>query len=81
MSSRSRGRRTPAYVESSDEERAWVETFCLRRGNEYFCAVPEDFLVDKFNLTGLGLEDEKLADAYDLIIDEFSRPGCLAICS
>lgn len=45
--------------------------FCAKRGNEYFCEIPEDFLVDKFNLTGLGLENPKLAAAYNLVLDDF----------
>jgi hypothetical protein len=78
MSSRSRSsRKTPAsaYVEeySDTSIEPWVETFCRKRGNEYFCEVPEEFLLDKFNLTNLGIEsNEKLEEAYRLIIDDFS---------
>lgn len=74
MSSRSTARKTPVYVEaiSDASDEPWVESFCKRRGNEYYCEIPEDFLLDKFNLTGLGLEDPKLAAAYNLIVDDFS---------
>lgn len=77
MSSRSRSsRKTPvSYVEAYSDAsiEPWVETFCRRRGNEYFCEVPEDFLLDKFNLTNLGIEtSSKLDSAYKLIIDDFS---------
>ncbi len=78
MSSKARsGRKTPAYVEtfSDASETPWVEEFCRRRGNEYFCEIPEDFLLDKFNLTNLGLDSGILEAAYNLIIDDFSIAG------
>uniref|UniRef100_A0A1I8FKV3 Casein kinase II subunit beta n=1 Tax=Macrostomum lignano TaxID=282301 RepID=A0A1I8FKV3_9PLAT len=33
----------------------WIAEFCDRPGNEFFCKVDEDYIRDRFNLTGLAL--------------------------
>ena len=34
----------------------WVSWFLASKGNEYFCEVEEDYILDCFNLTGLNTE-------------------------
>lgn len=39
------------------------------KGNEYFCEVEEDYILDRFNLTGLNTEVQNYSQALDLITD------------
>ncbi len=48
---------------------AWQ--FISSRGNEYFCEIDEDYLTDRFNLTGLNTEVQYYQYALDLITDVF----------
>ncbi|KAJ7862238.1 casein kinase II, regulatory subunit [Mycena olivaceomarginata] len=48
----------------------WISWFLSSKGNEYFCEVDEDFVLDRFNLTGLNTEVESYAQALDLITDQ-----------
>lgn len=45
--------------------------FVTSRGNEYFCDVDEEYLTDRFNLTGLNTEVQYYQYALDLITDVF----------
>jgi casein kinase II subunit beta len=45
--------------------------FVSSRGNEYFCEIDEDYLTDRFNLTGLNLEVTYYQYALDLVTDVF----------
>lgn len=45
--------------------------FMSSRGNEYFCEIDEDYLTDRFNLTGLNADVEDYQHAIDLINDVF----------
>ena len=47
----------------------WIFWFLSSKGNEYFCEVEEDFILDRFNLTGLNNEVSNYAQALDLITD------------
>lgn len=45
--------------------------FVTSRGNEYFCDIDEEYLTDRFNLTGLNTEVQYYQYALDLITDVF----------
>ncbi|KAF5342013.1 hypothetical protein D9611_001237 [Ephemerocybe angulata] len=47
----------------------WISWFLSSKGNEYFCEVEEDFILDRFNLTGLNNEVANYSQALDLITD------------
>ncbi|KAA1467203.1 hypothetical protein DENSPDRAFT_862876 [Dentipellis sp. KUC8613] len=48
---------------------SWIAWFLSSKGNEYFCEVEEDYILDRFNLTGLNTEVQNYAQALDLITD------------
>merc|ERR1712072_862987 len=55
----------------SDYTSYWRDWFISSRGNEYFCEVDEDYLTDRFNLTGLNTEVQHYQYALDLVTDVF----------
>ncbi|KAA6383322.1 MAG: putative Casein kinase II subunit beta-1 [Streblomastix strix] len=67
-------------INSSDEEEdeqdddiedaPFITRFVMSRGNEFFCEVDRDFILDGFNMTGLSLLFEDYAEALDFILDE-----------
>lgn len=50
---------------------AFVYQFISSRGNEYFCEIDEEYLTDRFNLTGLNTEVQYYQYALDLVTDVF----------
>lgn len=51
---------------------SWIlDQFISSRGNEYFCEIDEEYLTDRFNLTGLNTEVQYYQHALDLITDVF----------
>ncbi|GAA96624.1 hypothetical protein E5Q_03294 [Mixia osmundae IAM 14324] len=53
----------------SDYANTWTSWFLATKGNEYFCEVDDDYILDRFNLTGLNAEVHHYAQALDLITD------------
>ncbi|KAH3666600.1 hypothetical protein WICMUC_005584 [Wickerhamomyces mucosus] len=47
----------------------WVDWFLGTKGNEYFCEIDQEYITDKFNLTGLSSEVERIPQSVDLITD------------
>ncbi len=48
-----------------------VPKFTSSRGNEYFCEIDEDYLTDRFNLTGINVDVQYYQYALDLVTDVF----------
>jgi len=58
----------------SDYSNSWTSWFLSSKGNEYFCEVEEDFIVDRFNLTGLNGEVQQYySQALDMITDNLEE--------
>ncbi|KIW91247.1 uncharacterized protein Z519_08143 [Cladophialophora bantiana CBS 173.52] len=55
----------------SDYTSYWRDWFISSRGNEYFCEIDEEYITDRFNLTGLNTEVHYYQHALDLITDVF----------
>lgn len=59
----------------SDSEYAntWISWFLSTKGNEYFCEVDEEYILDRFNLTGLNGEVHHYSQALDMITDNLDE--------
>ncbi|KAJ2001417.1 casein kinase 2 regulatory subunit [Coemansia thaxteri] len=57
------------YESDESENQTWISWFLSHRENSYFCEVPEDFIEDEFNLTGLSQTVNYYAEALDMILD------------
>ena len=55
--------------EESEGTESWVYWFVTLKGNEFFCEVDEDYLLDRFNLAGLNAEVSQYTLAMELITD------------
>jgi casein kinase II subunit beta len=56
--------------ESSDISiQSWIDWFCSLPGHEYYLAVPEEFIEDEFNLTGLSTVIPYYRQALEIILD------------
>lgn len=51
----------------SEEIYSWAYWFTQQKGKEYYCMVDDEFIRDKFNITGIGHHFERAQDAYDCI--------------
>ena len=64
--------RAPSAVnlkKSYPNSSSWISWFLSSKGNEYFCEVEDDYILDRFNLTGLNTEVQNYTQALDLITD------------
>ncbi|CCH43815.1 Casein kinase II subunit beta [Wickerhamomyces ciferrii] len=53
----------------SDFTEFWIDWFLGTKGNEYFVDIDVEYITDKFNLTGLYQEVEKIPQVIDVITD------------
>ncbi|CAL1715747.1 unnamed protein product [Somion occarium] len=56
----------------SDYTNSWIAWFLSSKGNEYFCEVEEEYILDRFNLTGLNTEVANYTQALDSITDNIA---------
>ena len=64
-------RLTVCDLDANSDTIQWISWFLSSKGNEYFCEVEEDYILDRFNLTGLNNEVQNYTQALDLITDNF----------
>jgi len=57
------------FGSADDAEFGWINYFLTLKGNEFFCQVEDDYIGDKFNLTGLASQVPYYDFALDLICD------------
>jgi len=57
------------FGSADDAEFGWINYFLTLKGNEFFCQVEDDYIGDKFNLTGLASQVPYYEFALDLICD------------
>lgn len=55
------------------DELTWTEWFLKGRGNDFFCETDEDFIADRFNITGIGHDIPQFKKAYELICGSYGR--------
>ncbi|KAJ3413234.1 casein kinase 2 regulatory subunit [Chytridiales sp. JEL 0842] len=55
--------------ESAESTGYWMEWFLSIKGHEFFCEVDEEYIMDRFNLTGLNNEVPHYTTAFELMTD------------
>ncbi|PVU98738.1 hypothetical protein BB559_001334 [Furculomyces boomerangus] len=51
----------------------WIRWFLNAKGNEYFCEIDEEYILDRFNLTGLQSQVPFYQQAIELMTDELDE--------
>lgn len=54
---------------TSSSLQSWISWFCSLSGHEYYAEVPEEFIEDDFNLTGLSAIVPYYNEALEMILD------------
>ena len=54
---------------SASYANSWITWFLASKGNEYFCEVDDEYITDRFNLTGLNADVTGYNSALELITD------------
>jgi len=57
----------------SDYSKFWIDWFLSTKGHEYFCEVDEEYILDKFNMTGLSADVPYYQQALDLLNDSLEE--------
>ncbi|KAG5518271.1 hypothetical protein PMAC_003067 [Pneumocystis sp. 'macacae'] len=57
----------------SDYSKYWIDWFLGIKGNEFFCEIDEEYIQDKFNLTGINTEVQHYNYAIDMLTDVFDH--------
>ncbi|KAL0097777.1 casein kinase II beta subunit CKB1 [Phycomyces blakesleeanus] len=58
-----------SVTNSSSSLQSWISWFCSLSGHEFYAEVPEDFIEDDFNLTGLSALVPYYNEALEMILD------------
>lgn len=63
------------HLSSSEEAEAecFIEYLLSGRGYEFFCEIDEDYILDKFNLTGISSEVYRFQYAHEMLTDNFNH--------
>lgn len=59
---------------SDNSSSSWISWFLASKGNEYFCEIDDEYILDRFNLTGLNAEVQGYSGALELITDTAGEP-------
>jgi casein kinase II subunit beta len=55
---------------------SWVSWFCGLSGHEFFTEVPEEYIEDEFNLTGISNFVPFYKEAMDVLLDADTGMSC-----